>query len=381
MASRQARRRRTSPVDNAVRYAVVGLGYIAQESVLPAFRHASANSELVALVSDDPTKLKKLGRKYGVARLYSYDEYDACLASGEIDAVYIALPNSLHCDYTVRAARAGVHILCEKPMAVMEEECARMIRAADEANVKLMIAYRLHFEKANLTAVQIAKSGRLGELRAFSSVFTMQVKSGNTRLRRDLGGGTLYDIGIYCINAARYLFQDEPTEVWATAANNGEERFSEVEEAMSAVMRFPGERLAAFTCSFGASDVSAYQLVGTKGDLRADPAYELATGLKLHVTVGGKKQQYAFAKSDQFAPELLYFSECVKRKKNPEPSGEEGLADVRIIQALYRSAERGETIRLTVPARDERPSLKQEIRRPPVSKQKLVHAESPSGKS
>jgi predicted dehydrogenase len=141
-----------------VRYAVVGLGHIAQIAVLPAFAKAK-NSELVALVSDDPKKLAKLGKKYNVPLRYSYDEYDACLCSGEVDAVYIALPNSLHREYTVRACRARVHVLCEKPMAVTESDCEAMIAAAKENRTRLMIAYRLHFEEANMKAVEIARSG------------------------------------------------------------------------------------------------------------------------------------------------------------------------------------------------------------------------------
>src|SRR4030095_159091 len=260
-------RRNSSPGKPKIRYAVVGLGYIAQIAVLPAFAKAK-NSRLVALVSDDPEKLKKLSRKYDVPLTYSYDQYDECLRSGEVDAVYIALPNSMHRDYTVAACRAGIHVLCEKPMAVTESECEDMISAADENDVKLMIAYRLHFEEANLKAVELAQSGKLGEVRAFNSVFTIQVKEGDIRLKKDLGGGTLYDIGIYCKNAAQYIFQAEPIEVAAFDANNGEPRFEEVDEMTGAILRFPDERLATFTCSFGAADVSSYRIVGTKGSLR-----------------------------------------------------------------------------------------------------------------
>src|SRR5919109_4884539 len=146
--------RSSSSQSPKIRYAVVGLGHIAQVAVLPAFAHAG-NSELTALVSDDPEKLEKLGRKYRVKNRYSYAEYDECLAGGEVDAVYIALPNHLHREYSERAARAGVHILCEKPMAVTEEDCLSMIRVAEENQVKLMIAYRLHFEEANLKAIDL----------------------------------------------------------------------------------------------------------------------------------------------------------------------------------------------------------------------------------
>jgi predicted dehydrogenase len=238
--------RKPASRDGKVRYAVVGLGHIAQVAVLPAFAHASRNSELAAFVSDDATKLRTLGKRYGVPGRYSYEQYDECLESG-IHAVYIALPNHLHREYTERAARAGVHVLCEKPLATTEADCRAMIQAAARGGVKLMVGYRLHFEAANLTALETVKSGAIGEPRVFDSVFTMQVKAGNIRVRRETGGGTLYDIGIYCINAARYLFRAEPVEAFAYTASNGEKRFREVEEMTSAVLRFPGDRLASPT--------------------------------------------------------------------------------------------------------------------------------------
>ena len=225
--------------NHSIRYAVVGLGYIAQAAVLPAFRHAR-NSKLAALVSGDSKKLKALGRKYGVDGLYSYDQYDELLRSGTIDAVYIAVPNSMHAKYTIRAADAGIHVLCEKPMAVTETECRQMIDACRRNNVKLMIAYRLHFEPANLGAVELVQSNKLGNVRLFDSIFTMNVKDGDIRLDRELGGGTLYDIGIYCINAARYLFRAEPVEVSAVSVSNSDPRFREVDEMTAAILRLPG---------------------------------------------------------------------------------------------------------------------------------------------
>src|SRR5688500_18045587 len=260
--------RNQKPTQKKVRYAVVGLGHIAQVAVLPAFAHAE-NSELAALVSDDPEKLGKLARRYKVKAQFSYDQFDQCLRSGVADAVYIALPNHLHREYTERAARAGIHVLCEKPMAVSEEDCHAMIRAAEESGVKLMVAYRLHFEEANLKAIDLVQGGRLGEPRLFESVFTMQVKAGDIRLNpRELGGGPLYDIGIYCINAVRNLYGAEPMEVVAFSANNGDPRVQQCEETTSAILRFPGrERLAGFTCSFNGADVSTFRVVGTEGEL------------------------------------------------------------------------------------------------------------------
>ena len=364
-----------------VRYAVVGLGYFAQVAVLPAFSHAK-NSELAALASGDQEKLREIGDKYGVELRCSYDDLDHMLATGQIDAVYIALPNNLHCEYTVRAAKEHVHVLCEKPMAVTEAECQEMIRACDEHGVKLMTAYRLHFDAANLKCVELAKSGQLGDLRFFSSDFSQQVAEGNIRLKRDLGGGTLYDLGVYCINAARYLFRDEPTAVFAYSATNGDARFREVDEMTSCVMRFPKERLATFTTSFGVTDVDGFQLVGTKGRLRLDPAYDFNAKLKLTTEIEGAIKQQTFSKRDQVAAELVYFSECVLNDKTPEPDGWEGLADVRVVRALYRSADTGEPVKLTPFDRPRRPSLDQEIDRPASwFKPELVGAESPSGRS
>jgi glucose-fructose oxidoreductase len=360
-----------------VRYAVVGLGHIAQIAVLPAFRSA-ANSELFALVSADSDKLQKLGKKYAIQHLYSYEEYSRALSN--VDAVYLALPNHLHREYTVRAAAAGVHILCEKPMAPSVEDCQAMIEAAQQNHTKLMIAYRLHFEAGNLEAIRLAKSGKLGDLRIFTSEFCQQVAEGNVRVNEFIanGGGPVYDMGVYCINAARYLFGAEPTEVFAMAANNGEERFQHVEEMSSVVMRFPHERIAAFTCSFGAADISRYALIGTKGVLQADPAYEYAMAIKHHLTIGERKTTSSFPKRDQFAAELVYFSDCVLKGREPEPSGLEGMADVRIVEAIYESARARKTVRLPELRITKRPSPGQEIHRPAHGKPQMVHTKPPS---
>ena len=357
-----------------VRYAVVGIGHIAQNAVLPAFAHAR-NSRLKALVSDDPRKLKALTKQYRVQG-YSYDEYERCLET--VDAVYIALPNSMHAEYTIRAANAGVHVLCEKPMAVTADDCQRMIDACREAGIKLMIAYRLHFEPVNLEVVELVRRGRIGEPKFFNSSFSMTVKPGNIRTRRELGGGTLYDIGIYCINAARYLFRAEPKEVSAISVNSAPEKLAEIDESTGALLRFDGERVASFVTSFNAADVGFYQIVGTKGDILVDPAYEYAEGLGYEITVDGKTRQKRSKPHDQFAPELLYFSNCILKNRTPEPSGEEGLQDVRIIQALYESAEIGKPVQLRPYVPPKRPDARQRIERPPVKEPRLVNAESAS---
>lgn len=328
-----------------IRYAVVGLGKFAQSDALPAFAEAK-NSELVALVSSDPTKRTQLAQQYNVRSTYGYEDYEDLLNSGNIDAVYLSLPNHLHCDYTIRAAKAGIHVLCEKPMAVTVTECDRMIAAARDSKIKLMIAYRLHLEPANLQAVEIVKSGQIGEPRIFISVFTQQVAEGDIRLDKELGGGTLADIGIYCINAARYIFQDEPISVFATTVSNQEQRFREVAEMTSVTMHFPGDRLATFICSFGAIKTETYRVVGTNGDLRVDLAYSTQGPIKHILNIGGNRQEYSFEPHNQVVAEFSYFSDCILNDKEPEPSGTEGLTDIQIIEALYRSIETGGFVQL-----------------------------------
>ena len=369
-------RRNGAEAPERVRYAVVGLGYIAQSAVLPAFAHAGRNSELAALVSDSRQKLRKLGEEHDVDLQFSYEEYDDLCASGAIDAVYIALPNSMHREYTERAARHGVHVLCEKPMAVTAEECKAMIQAARSNGVKLMIAYRLHFEPANVEAAAIAQGKTLGDVRIFNSVFTMQVKTGDIRLDASLGGGVLYDIGIYCLNAARMIFRAEPVEVFATAGNNGEARFAEVDEMVAATLRYSDDRLASFVTSFGAADESRYEIVGTKGRLALDPAYEIGSTLTHHLTIDDHTRKRRFFKRDQFAPELEYFSDCILNDKDPEPSALEGLADVQIIQALLQSIKTRRPVRLRLRT-DVPPTRSQVMYKRPVRRQKLVGVSPP----
>ena len=310
-------------------------------------------------------KRREIARRYRLDHAFDYDDYEACLE--QVDAVYIALPNSQHAEYTIRAARAGVHVLCEKPMAVTVDECERMIAACAEHRVKLMIAYRLHFEEINLKVIDLVRKGRIGEPKFFNSSFSMTVRRGDIRTKKAFGGGSLYDIGVYCINAARYLFRAEPKEVVAVSVNSGVKALAEIDESTAAILRFDGERVASFVTSFNAGDVAEYRIVGTKGDIHVDPAYEYAEGLGYTLTVGGKAQRKTIGKRDQFAPELLHFSDCILRDRAPEPSGEEGLQDVRIVQALYESAEIGKAGRdPAVPggAAAERAAAHHQARRP-----------------
>ncbi|MDY7226432.1 Gfo/Idh/MocA family protein [Hyalangium rubrum] len=381
MARQQGRTRgaagRGKKATRQVGYAVVGLGHFAQDAVLPAFENAKDNSRLVALVSGDPEKSRELGERHGVP-VFGYDRYEECLALPEVEAVYIALPNSLHAEYAVKAARAGVHVLSEKPLATSEAECREMIRACEENDVRLMTAYRLHFEQANLTAVEAVREGKIGDPRLFTSTFSFQIQAPNIRLERDKGGGVLWDIGVYCVNAARYLFRAEPVEVFAFCDRSDDERFTETEEAASVVMRFPEGKLAAFNVSFGAEAVATYRLVGTEGELKLDNAYEYKGELRWELTSQGKTRKGKVKERDQIAPELLTFSDCILEGTEPEPNGWEGLADVRIISALYESARTGQPVKLEPFEKPQRPTKEQELHRPPSEEAELVNVEAPT---
>jgi glucose-fructose oxidoreductase len=361
-----------------VRYAVVGLGHLAQNAVLPAFAHAQKNSALTTLFSDDPVKLRAMSRQYRVENIFGYEDYDAILHGGEIDAVYVSVPNHLHLDFCVRAARAGVHVLCEKPLAATEEDCQQIIKSCAENDARLMTAYRLHFERGNLEAIDLVRSGKIGEPRIFNSVFAMQVRAGNIRTQSKAGGGTLYDIGVYCINAARYMFGAEPTEVFCFSAAGKDRRFRQIEEMTSALLRFPEERLASFTASFGASDTADFEVIGTRGKLRVMQAYDYSRPVILELMIDGRRQRKTFERRDQFAPELVYFSDCILRDKEPEPSGIEGLLDVHIVRSLYTSAKEGMPVKLRELVRKRRPSLRQAIFRPRIGKPRLVNVAPPT---
>jgi glucose-fructose oxidoreductase len=310
--------------------------------VLPAFKNA-AGARLGAIVSGDRAKLASLGDEYGVERRATYDEYETLLKSGAIDAVYIALPNDQHRSYAVRAAEAGVHVLCEKPLAITVEDCRAMIDAANANKVKLMTAYRLHFEATNQQAIEAVRSGRIGDPRMFESAFSFQVNAPNLRLEAQHGGGTLWDIGVYCINAARHAFGAEPIEVSARSFNNGEPRFREVDEMTSVIMRFPGEKTATFTTSFGAESTAYFRVIGTKGTVHVEPAFGYRGELGWSLASGGKTEHFKNGPADQFAPELSHHARCIREDLPVGPDGEEGLKDVKVVLAALRSAATGTT--------------------------------------
>ena len=365
-----------------VRFAVVGLGFIAQTAVLPAFTHAGRSAELAALISSDPVKLHELGQRYNVPHLYAQTDYDAALAADTFDAVYIALPNSLHCDFALRAAIAGKHILCENPLALTSWECTEMIRVCQEHHVRLMAGYRLHFERGNMRAAAIVRSGEIGAPRIVEGVFSMQVSAENARLHKEYFGGLMYDIGIFGINAARYLFRAEPRRVTALSSTPPDPRFSETPGLTTAILDFDGGRLAAITASYGSTPTSYFNVIGTAGTLRLSPAFDFSAPLHLELKTPERVEREYFPVGDQFAPEILEFARCILEHDEPESSGLEGLADVRIIEAIERASASGRVIELPDFKKPRRPDLAQTSHIAPAKDTPpLVHVHSPHRQS
>jgi glucose-fructose oxidoreductase len=343
--------------------------------VLPSFAHARRNSSLHAIVSGSVEKLNEIGDKYRVPVRATYEDYDRVLQ--EVDAVYICTPNSEHEDYVVRAAKAGKHVLCEKPLAVTQEECHRMIKAAKQGDIKIMTAYRLHFEPLFLEVLDIVRSGKIGEPRYFSSSFSMHAKPGGIRTKRQLGGGTLYDLGVYCINTARLMFGAEPTSCSLVDRRRAIEHAGDRRDD-GGPAPFDGDRLASFTTSFNANGVSDFRVVGTEGNIHAEPAYEYAEALGYTLTVGENIRKKKGRRRDQFAAEISYFSDCVMNGKDPEPSAEEGLLGrPRGQRALSVSADRQALSSWIRSGLKRPPSRRQAQDLPPVREPELVAADKP----
>jgi predicted dehydrogenase len=329
--------------DQKIRYAVVGLGHVCQTAVLPAFEHTD-NSELCALVSRDAAKGNRLAQRYGVDVTGTSDELERVLAESRADAVYITTPTALHRAHTERAARAGVHVLCVKPMAQTVSDGQAMIAACQTAGVKLMIAYPLHFDEASLDAIAIARGGQLGVPRLFMSLLTSPVQDGDSCSQQQLSGGAAHDLGIDPINTARHLFGAEPIAAFSTSAR-GQHSLHDVDTTTSATLVFEDDRIAQFSVSLGSSHVSAYRLVGDKGDLQLEPAYAHDTPLRQLLSIGHNSVERRFVQHDPFAATLRAFSRAIL-ENGDVATGEEGLADVRVIEALLESHRTERLVRL-----------------------------------
>jgi predicted dehydrogenase len=342
------------PPDHRIGYAVVGLGHLALEEILPALSSCE-KSRLVALVSGSPEKLKKVAAQYGVApqSCYSYDTYDQLKNNPEVDVIYIVLPNALHKDYVVRGAKAGKHILCEKPMAVSSKECEEMISACNAANVKLMIAYRIQYQPHNRKLRELVQNKTFGVPKLIEACNSQSsANPAHWRHKKALaGGGALPDIGLYCLNTNRFILGEEPIEVFAYQYSTpGNPLFTEVEELMSWQMRFPSGVIASSSTDYNVHESRRYRVMCEKGWLNMDKAYAYKGQKLTTARAEGKmerQEEIGLAEINQFAAEMDHFSDCILKNKRPFTPGEEGLQDHILMEAIYQSAKEGRPVKLT----------------------------------
>jgi predicted dehydrogenase len=325
-----------------VGYAAIGLGRICD-----IFMRACANSpaaKITALVTGHPdTKGVKYAEMYGIPKtsIYTYETFDKIAGNKDVDAVYVGLPNSMHCEYTLRAAAAGKHVLCEKPMSISSAEARQMIEGCRKANRKLMIAYRVQYEPLWNKALDIIKSGGIGQVQSFQGGFYGQQAMGEWRLNRKLaGGGALMDIGIYPLNAIRHITGEEPSEYTAVVATRDKSgRFAEMEQSMEWTMKFPSGILASCGCSYGQNGPNFLMINGDKGSLEMNPGFTYG-GPHLHGSVNGQPfdEQSPGQHPYVFALEAEHFADCVRNNKEPLSAGEEGLKDMIAMEAIYKAA-------------------------------------------
>ena len=337
------------PPGKKLGWAIVGLGSLAINQILPAFAKCE-KSRVVAFVSGHPDKANKLALRYGVnsKNIYNYQNYDSIRDNPDVDVIYIVLPNGMHAEYTVRGLQAGKHVLSEKPMSRTPEECQQMIDAGKKANRKLMVAYRCRYEPYNREAIRIAQSGELGRTKVIVSEHGFNIGDPKQwRLNKELaGGGSLMDIGIYALNASRYLSGEEPTELTAmTYTTPGDVRFKEVEETINFQLRFPSGILANCSSSYGYDSQNRYRVVGTDGWVELEPA-TIYSGLRMRVHRKNVLEEVQLPVRDHFALEMDHMSECVMENKEPLTPGEEGLRDLRIMMAIYEAGRTGKTVKL-----------------------------------
>jgi predicted dehydrogenase len=341
------------PVDQRIGYAIVGLGHLALEEVLPAFG-ACKKSKVVALVSGDKKKALTVAKQYGVSEknIYDYENFDSIKNNKQVDAVYIILPNSMHAEFTIRSAKAGKHVLCEKPMATSVTECEQMIKACEEAGRKLMIAYRIQYEPNNTEIKKFVREEKYGKIKSIVSVNGQNTGDpGQWRLNKKLaGGGSLPDVGIYCLNTIRFLTGEEPTEVYAQIiTDTSDPRFKEVEDTVNFQLTFPSGLRAMCSCSYSHHQSRNYRVYAERAFFGMDPAFSYG-GLQMYRSYADEEFEiYETPKREpknQFAVEMDHMSDCIRQNKKPYTPGEEGLQDIKIIEAIYLSAKQNKPVML-----------------------------------
>jgi glucose-fructose oxidoreductase len=328
-----------------VGWAVLGLGSYATYEIVPSFAHCE-NSKLVALISGHPDKLARLGDQYSIpaTNRYTYDTMDAMKSNPEIDVVYVITPPATHPKFVIQAANLGKHVCSEKPMAPTVADCQSMIDACRRNRRLLQIGYRCHYETHNLRAIQACRSGELGKIQTLRSDHGFNIGPGQWRTQKALaGGGSMMDIGIYSLNALRYLSGEEPVEVTATITNPpNDPRFVDVEDTVDFTLKFPSGLVGHGTSGYSWREgKNQYEVTGSKGTLRAEPATAYFGD---RLTLNG--ETLPVTANNQWAAQIDHFSDCIRHKKRVQTPGEEGLRDIRIIQAIYEAGATGKSVQL-----------------------------------
>jgi len=342
--------------DARVGFAVVGLGRLSLNQILPALASCKY-AKVAALVSGDADKARRVAEQHGLSEnaLYGYDNFERLAENRDVQVVYIVLPNSMHREYTERAAKIGKHVLCEKPMATSVADCQRMVDACRKANRLLMIAYRSQYEPMDRLVAKWIKEKQLGPVTEFIAGNSQnQGDPTQWRLKRALsGGGPLPDVGVYCINGARFLLDEEPTEIIGTVVQPiSDPRFREVEQSVHFILRFPSGATATCTSSYANHESRFFRVQGAKAWAEMNPAFAY-NGLRLRrgmlVDEKNAATEISIDPVDQFGREIDHMALCVVRNQTPHTPGEEGLQDQRIIEAIYESARTGRVVKLSPP--------------------------------
>ncbi len=341
------------PFDKRLGIAVVGLGRLALTQILPGFAQ-SEHVRVTALVSGDRDKARIIAAQYRVPEknIYDYVNFDSLKNNPDVEIIYIVLPNAMHAEYTIRAAQAGKHVICEKPMSTSVQDAQRMIDACKQAKRKLMIAYRCQYLPEYRTLISMARGGSLGTLRMIEATNGQNnADDGQWRLKKAMsGGGSLPDVGLYCLNAARFITGEEPVEVSARIVQPKDDpRFKEVEDLCSFTLRFASGVLASCSSGYSYRENRFLRLMGSEAWAGLDPAFSydnLTMQIGRRAGKSSDLEQRRWSSKNQFALEMDSFAEAIAHDRVPLTPGEEGLQDMRIMEAIYQSAASGSVIKM-----------------------------------
>ncbi|HUJ94244.1 MAG TPA: Gfo/Idh/MocA family oxidoreductase [Terriglobales bacterium] len=338
------------PSTQKIGYAVVGLGSISQMAVLPAFAH-SKKAKLIAVVSGDKKKAKMLAEQFKASHAYEYSEFAECLKDPQVNAVYIATPPGEHEKYAVAAAKAGKHVLCEKPLSATVQQARNMVAACRRNKVQFMTAYRKYFEPSSVTLKKMITQGELGRIDIIHTHFAERRPFGDNSpawlfSKQLCGGGPLTDLGVYCVNTCRWLVAEDPIAASAVSWVRDRRRYKEVEEGVAFRLDFPSGLVLQGTAAYSAVFSSFVHVHGEKGWAELGPAFAFEEERRLIGKVGGKWFEKTFKPMDEFVVEIDYFADCILKQRKPEPDGEQGMRDIVIIQSIYEAVKKGRPVKI-----------------------------------